>query len=78
MAVSTGVAPAFSALTRQCLHVFGIETVLGGGVLSGPPRSRTPLRGFGDRPGRWTAALERPAGIAPASPVWKTGALLLS
>src|SRR5262245_18231678 len=26
MAVSTGVAPAFSALTRQRLHGFGIET----------------------------------------------------
>ena len=44
----------------------------------GPPRSRASLRGFGDRPGRSTAALERLAGIAPASPVWKTGALLLS
>ena len=50
VAVSTGVAPAFSALTGQRLHGFGFETL----------------------------SLERLAGIAPASPVWKAGTLLLS
>ena len=29
---------------------------------SGPPRGRTSLDGFGDRPGRWTAALGAPCG----------------
>ena len=29
---------------------------------NGPPRGRTSLDGFGDRPGRWTAALEAPCG----------------
>ena len=28
----------------------------------GPPRGRTSLDGFGDRPGRWTAALGAPCG----------------
>jgi hypothetical protein len=127
LAASTGVAPAFPALTRQCLHCFGLEAKFHCGMriadcgivegvssrpspflrgtleqpqgrgrhrtrssirnpksaihngVSGPPRGRTSLVGFGDRPGRWTAArMKRLAGIAPASPVWKTGTLLLS
>jgi hypothetical protein len=73
MAVPTGVAPAFSALTGRHLHDFDFGTLAGRGGIAPPILDlETSVMLLHQRP------LERPAGLAPASRVWKTRTLLLS